>query len=62
MEREQPKKRKEIVLGRDFDGSYSTLPAYVEVEEGVQVHPSRVEEYLERRKRAGLTDHAGSVS
>lgn len=39
--------REEVILGQNFDGTLSTLPAYVEID-GVQVHPDRVEEYLKK--------------
>lgn len=42
--------RDEVVLGKNPDGSETKLPPYVELEGGVQVHPERLEDYLERRK------------
>lgn len=42
--------RRQIVLGQNFDRTYTTLPPYVDVGGGVQVHPSRVEHYLARRE------------
>lgn len=41
--------RRQIVLGQNFDRSYTVLPSYVDVGDGVQVHPSRVEQYLANR-------------
>lgn len=41
--------RLEVDLGINFDKTMSTLPAYVDID-GVQVHPSRVEDYLAQRQ------------
>lgn len=46
--------RPTIVLGENHDGSRSTLMPWVDVGDGVQVHPDRVKTYLERRKEMGL--------
>lgn len=48
---ERNKKRSEIHMGINADGTYVTLPPYVEVEEGVEVHPDHVEEYKKKREQ-----------
>lgn len=39
----------EVYLGTNADGTRSTLPPFVNVG-GVQVHPDRLEQYLEARR------------
>lgn len=44
--------RKEVILGQNADGSYSTLPPYIEID-GVQIHPDRIHQYLEFLQTVG---------
>lgn len=45
------KGRNDIDLGKNPDGTHTILPGYVDID-GVQVHPERVEAYLEERGQA----------
>ena len=48
-----PEGRRTVDLGENWDGSHSTLPPYVDID-GIQIHPSRVDDYLKRREEEGL--------
>ncbi len=45
--------RPKIILGKDHDNTYSTLMPHIDMD-GVQVHPERVQEYMEYRKKLTL--------
>lgn len=51
--------RREIVLGHDLHGKIA-LPPYVELEDGTQVHPSRLKDYLRRRAEIQKKTRGGS--
>jgi hypothetical protein len=42
--------RKDMVLGKNYDGSQSVLPGYVLVD-GCWVHPSRAEDFRARNEK-----------
>ena len=39
------KGRRTVDMGENYDGSHTTLPAYVDVGDGIQVHPSRLKHF-----------------
>ncbi len=52
--------RKEIILGTDRDGLRITLPPYIELPGGIQVHPSRLQQYLTNRQEWEKKDGGNS--